>query len=336
MGFSKEIKESVLKDYRQKVRIKDICERYNVSRASVYNWFDGEKRIESTEITLSDYNKLKRQLEKKTLELEIFENLHCFKDSPTKEKEKAISRFIGVYPIKTMCKLLDIPTGTMYNYHLRSAKVTQYQLRDDFLKQEITKIFKESDGRFGAKKIWIKLKTDGNLVSLNKVQNLMKELDIHSKQRLRKSEHSIKNDNSQYYVNKLKRIFNQDRPNKYWVSDVTELRVKSSKFYLCVILELFSRKVIAYRLSSQNNTQLTIKTFKDAFECRSRPEELSFHSDQGCNYTSWEFRELLRVLKVNQSFSKKAIPMIMPAWNPSFLLLSEKNTTESTMNFLMN
>lgn len=308
MGFSKEIKESVLKDYRQNVKVKDICEKYNVSRACIYNWLNGEQRIKGTEITLSDYNKLKRLLEKKALELEIFENLHCFKDSPTKEKEEAISRFIGVYPIKTMCKLLDIPTGTMYNYHLRRTKVTQYQLRDDYLKQEITRIFKESDGRFGAKKIWIKLKTEGNLVSLNKVQNLMKELDIHSKQRLRKSEHSIKNDNSQYYVNKLKRIFNQDRPNKYWVSDVTELRVKSSKFYLCVILDLFSRKVIAYRLSSQNNTQLTIKTFKDAFEDRNRPEELSFHSDQGCNYTSWEFRELLRVLKVNQSFSNKGNP----------------------------
>ena len=152
MGFSKEIKESVLKDYRQNVKVKDICEKYNVSRACVYNWLNGEQRIKGTEITLSDYNKLKRLLEKKALELEIFENLHCFKDSPTKEKEEAISRFIGVYPIKTMCKLLDIPTGTMYNYHLRRTKVTQYQLRDDYLKQEITRIFKESDGRFGAKR----------------------------------------------------------------------------------------------------------------------------------------------------------------------------------------
>lgn len=86
-------------------------------------------------------------------------------------------------------------------------------------------------------------------------------------------------DSSTYYVNKLKRQFNQTSPNKYWVGDITEVRVKRNKFYLCVILDLFSRKVVAYRLSSQNNTQLTINTFKDAYEGRNRPCELSFHSD---------------------------------------------------------
>lgn len=81
-----------------------------------------------------------------------------------------------------------------------------------------------------------------------------------------------------------------------------------NKFYLCAILDLFSRKVIAYRLSSQNNTQLTINTFKDAFESRNRPNDLSFHSDQGSNYTAYEFRDLLHSLKVNQSFSKAGNP----------------------------
>ena len=106
----------------------------------------------------------------------------------------------------------------------------------------------------------------------------------------------------------MKRVFNQTAPNKYWVSDVTEVKVGRNKFFLCVILDLFSRKVIAYRLSSQNNTQLTVNTFKDAFESRNRPTELSFHSDQGANYTSFEFRDLLRSLRVNQSFSKSGSP----------------------------
>lgn len=148
---------------------------------------------------------------------------------------------------------------------------------------------------------------NGFNTTLHKVQSLMKQLNIRSRQSLRKSELIVKN-NSQFYANKLQRLFNQAEPNKYWVSDVTEVRVGVNRFYLCVILDLFSRKVIAYRLSSQNNTKLTINTFKDAFESRNRPSELSFHSDQGCNYTSYEFRDLLRSLKVNQSFSHSGNP----------------------------
>ena len=61
-------------------------------------------------------------------------------------------------------------------------------------------------------------------------------------------------------------------------------------------------------LSSQNNNSLTINTFKDAFENRNKPVGLCFHSDQGYNYISNEYRNLLHSLKVKQSFSKKANP----------------------------
>lgn len=312
MEFEQEIKDKILDEYYKKVSIKVICEKYNVSKTTIYNWLRSKKKVKgSKEITYSDYNRLKKELDKKKLELEIYEKLHCFKDSKTKDKELAISRFIGVYPVKVMCRLLNIPTGTMYNFHLRRTVVTQNQLRDEELKKEIYRIYKESDGRFGAKKILIKMKDIGINTTINKVKNLMKFLNISSTQKLRKCEPKIEKegkDNSQCYINKLKRAFNQSEPNKYWVGDVTEVRIKNNRFYLCVVLDLFSRKIVSYRLSSQNNTQLTINTFKDAYENRGRPKGLSFHSDQGANYTAYEYRDLLRSLKVEQSFSKSGNP----------------------------
>lgn len=309
MKFEKEIKNKIIDEYYKKVSIKDICEKFHVSKTTVYNWLREKKKVKgSKEITYLDYYKLNNKYKNKCLELEILEKLHCFKDVSIKEKEIAISKFVGVYPIKTMCSVLDLPKGTFYNFHLRRKQVTQNQIRDEQLKKEIYRVFKASDERFGAKKIWIKLKVEGINTTLNKVQKLMKLLNLYSRQSLRKSESTTQKDNSQYYINKLKRVFNQTEPNKYWVSDVTELQVKRNKFYLCVILDLFSRKVVAYRLSVKNNTQLTINTFKDAFENRNRPRDLSFHSDQGSNYTAYEFRDLLHSLKVNQSFSKSGNP----------------------------
>ena len=65
-----------------------------------------------------------------------------------------------------------------------------------------------------------------------------------------------------------------------------------------MVMDLFSRKIVGYCLSSQNNNKLTVNIFKDAYESRERPKGLMFHRDQGSNYTSNEFADLLDAVKV--------------------------------------
>lgn len=305
---NKKTRTLVIAEYAASIPIRLLSIKYNVSKSTIYKWLHDEKLINKDKgIKYKDYVKLKRERDNAVRNLKIYEDLHCFKDSSIKEKQESIEKFVGVYPIKVMCNILNLPKGTFYNYHFRRKDITQYKVRDDFLKQKILEIYFESDRRFGAKKIEIKLRTLGINTTLHKVQTLMKLLNIKSTQKIKKVAEPSK-DNSQYYVNKLKRLFNQDAPNKYWVSDVTEVRIGKNKFYLCVVLDLFSRKVIAYRLASQNNINLTVNTFKDAYESRDRPNNLSFHSDQGSNYTAYQFRDLLHSFKVNQSFSHSGNP----------------------------
>ena len=190
--YNIDIKQSLLNLYKCGMSVKEISIDFGVSKATIYNWLKSDKNIISKDktksIKYSDYEKVRQQLKRKTLEFEIFQELHCFKDATTKEKEIAISKLIGKYPIKTMCRLLEIPTGTFYNYHFRRKELTQNQLRDEQLKREIYRIFKESEGRFGPRKIFTKLKSIGVNTSINKVQNLMKLLNLKSTQCLRKSE----------------------------------------------------------------------------------------------------------------------------------------------------
>lgn len=307
--YSYEFINMVISEYKKDKSANKIIEQYEISKSTLYYWLKTNKIItqhNDKKITIADYKKLLKDYNHIKLMYEIYENLHCFKDSSTNDKEIAISKYIGVYPTKLMCKILDLPHGTFYNYYFRGKKVTQNQIRDEYMKSNIMDIFLKSEKRFGANKIMVKLQSIGINTTLKKVKGLMKDLNISSTQKIKKTE--LKNPNNNYYVNKLQRLFNQDEPNKYWASDVTELKVGLNKFYLCVIIDLFSRKIIAYRISCHNNTKLTINTFKDAFENRGRPNELSFHSDQGSNYTSNDFRDLLRVLKVNQSFSHAGNP----------------------------
>lgn len=74
-----------------------------------------------------------------------------------------------------------------------------------------------------------------------------------------------------------------------------------------MILDLFARRVVGYRVSLNNSTQLTKSTFKTAYENR-QPTNLLFHSDRGSNYTSHTFCSFLSALGVKQSFSNTSNP----------------------------
>lgn len=108
--------------------------------------------------------------------------------------------------------------------------------------------------------------------------------------------------------NVLKQAFTQSAPNLVWCSDITYLRVQNRFYYLCVVIDLFSRKVIANNLSSKADAKLVIDTFEEAFAKRNYPKGLMFHSDRGVQYTSMMFRKVLDNCRVVQSFSKKGHP----------------------------
>ena len=73
--------------------------------------------------------------------------------------------------------------------------------------------------------------------------------------------------------NILNREFDVSRPNEVWVSDVTELKFKHKKIFLCIVLDLYARKVVAFRFSSKNSTQLTKSTLGAAYKLR-KPTDL--------------------------------------------------------------
>ena len=79
-------------------------------------------------------------------------------------------------------------------------------------------------------------------------------------------------------------------------------------YYICVIIGLFSRKVVAHKTSLKNSTYLVTSSFRDAFIDRGKSKYLIFHSDRGCQYTAGAFQKLLKMNNVVQSFSKSDSP----------------------------
>ncbi|MEY8521363.1 IS3 family transposase, partial [Lactococcus taiwanensis] len=107
----------------------------------------------------------------------------------------------------------------------------------------------------------------------------------------------------------LKQEFNPKAPNQVWTTDFTYISIGSKRHvYLCAILDLYSRKCIAWKVSDKIDAQLACDTLKIALHKRKPKTPIIFHSDQGSQYTSQEYNQLLERYKIKHSYSRKGYP----------------------------
>lgn len=132
----------------------------------------------------------------------------------------------------------------------------------------------------------------------------------------------------------LHQDFNQKTPNIVWASDFTYIKVSGKWYYLCIVMDLFSRKVISWNISRKPNVELVMNAFKKAYSKRNCPSGLMFHSDRGSQYTAFSFRQLLDSLNVVQSFSKKGYPFDNACCECFFKYLKKEETNRRTYHSL--
>ena len=210
------------------------------------------------------------------------------------------------YTVNLLCEALQISKATYYNRKLRGkGGQTENQKRRAELLPIIREIYHESGQIYGAGKIAAIMKDRGHKITERVVASIMHENDMFSMRNCAKTLYLM---NQERKENILKQEFKVDHPNTVWVSDVTYYHYNNRAYYICVILDLYSRKVVAHRVSLSNSTQLTKRTFKLAYTSRQPQDNLLFHSDQGANYTSRTFMTYLKHLNVQQSFSRKGTP----------------------------
>src|SRR5258707_12271172 len=99
--------------------------------------------------------------------------------------------------------------------------------------------------------------------------------------------------------NRLAQDFTATAPHRKWVTDITYLPTAEGWVYLAVVLDLFSRKVVGWAISSSLATELVSAALRQAVESR-RPagKQLLHHSDRGCQYTSDAYQQTLRTLAI--------------------------------------
>ena len=109
--------------------------------------------------------------------------------------------------------------------------------------------------------------------------------------------------------NLLRRNFNASSPNKIWVTDITYLIFGNKRAYLSTILDLYERKIVAYQISKRNDIKLVIDTLNQAIAKTKDVSNLIIHSDQGFQYTSFEYKAVCESNGILISMSRKGTPI---------------------------
>ena len=191
----------------------------------------------------------------------------------------------------------------------------------------ILHIYADYDKRIGAYKITYILGRDyGIYISVGRVYRLMRSMQLPSMSTVKPKSAPQQKDSSDCYADHLHQDFNQKAPNLVWASDFTYIKAGGKWYYLCIIRDLFSRKVISWHISSKPDVDLVIQTFEKAYRSRKSPIGLMFHSDRGSQYTAFSFRKLLDERNVVQSFSKKGYPYDNACCESFFKYLKKEET----------
>ena len=307
--YPTEFKRQIVSLCRGGMPMSDAGEKFNVAISTLYRWLK-EYGPSSEGHTAVEYNTLQRQNTRLNHLLEIIALSQIIDDTPLRRRLEILAKLheqFEQYNVHELCEALNVSRGTFYNHIFRRVDRTAYFQEQQALMLQVRQIFEDSKQRYGAKRIHAVLAESGIRVSEKRIRAIMQELGLESirqnaKQNFRKRQVYKKQ-------NLLQRNFTASHMNEIWVSDITYFKVKDQSVFLCVIIDLFSRRIVGYRVSQKQSTHLVTSTFKAAFQDRGEPSELTFHSDRGGQYTSETFQKLLAKHGVTQSFSNSGRPV---------------------------
>ncbi|WP_419876248.1 IS3 family transposase [Candidatus Pristimantibacillus sp. PTI5] len=218
------------------------------------------------------------------------------------EKYRLVCELREGFSVKELCKEIGVSRSGFYAY-LKRLKTDEN--KED--KQLIRDTFEYYRGVYGYRQIQLFMFQDhGVWMNHKKVLRLMQEMELRSRVR-RKYHHSTRSWNIGDRVTKniLERNFQAEAPNQKWVTDVTQYRIGDVWLYLSAIKDLCQNEIVAYQTSHHNDKQLVLQTFSKAFEKEKDVAGLIVHSDQGSQYTSYDYHDMLPKVGAQISMSRR-------------------------------
>ena len=219
-------------------------------------------------------------------------------------KYRVIERFRGKYSIEDMCKVFGVSRSGYYDWRNRQ----ELPNKDQWLIDLITQAQIKSKQTYGHRRIqrWL-LKKHKKYVNLKVILRVMRRYGLLSQ--IRRVRPYMQYQKALHkYPNLLDRQFDQVLPNRFWVTDITYIHTAKGMVYMCAVMDLCGKMVLAYRIGTDLTTSLVTDTIRDAKQKEMVTDGLALHSDQGSQYTSQAYFDLVKSYHIQPSMSSPGCP----------------------------
>jgi transposase InsO family protein len=200
------------------------------------------------------------------------------------------------YGVEPICAVLPIAPSTYYEEKARRidpSRLWKRAQRDAVLCKEIDRVWRENHRVYGAHRIWKQLHREGFEVARCAVERLMAKLGIGGVVRGRRPKTTLPKEDATHPADVVQRDFTATAANRLWVADLTHVSTWGSFVYVAFVIDVFSRRIVGWRVSRSLRSDLALDALEQALYVRVYTEDLNHHSDRGVQYLSIRYTQRL-------------------------------------------
>jgi transposase InsO family protein len=205
--------------------------------------------------------------------------------------------------VAVACRALGVSRSWFYQH--KDRRLPPRAQRRERLKAEVARLFAGHEGRYGSPRITADLRDAGWRVGENTVAGLMRELGLAARRKKRRRSTTRPGKGRWRAPDLVKRDFPAAQINRKWYGDGTEIATGEGKLYLASVLDMASRRVLGFALSEHHDAQLAYGALMMAVAVRGgQAPGVTFHTDQGSEYTARLVRAACERLGITQSMGR--------------------------------
>lgn len=204
---------------------------------------------------------------------------------------------LGVEPICRVLNQAGVQIAPRTYYAAKNRVPSARAVRDEELKEEISRVYLENYGVYGARKVHAQLRREGTAVARCTVERLMRQMGLRGLRRGKRPRTTISDNQGPGVGDLVGRTFRAKAPNCLWVADITYIRTFSGWVYAAFVLDVFSRRIVGWQVSTSLHTNLALDALEMGIWARKRAGQdisgLVHHSDRGVQYRAVRYTERL-------------------------------------------
>ncbi|MGY3292109.1 transposase InsO family protein [Bradyrhizobium sp. LM3.6] len=203
-----------------------------------------------------------------------------------------VAKHRRIWPAEWLCEALGVSRGGFYAWLTRPR--SERSRTEEELGAKVRASFLASDRTYGARRVWHDLLAEGISCGLHRIERLMRLQALKARPRRRRLPPDLgERQIAAVAPNVLDRSFEAPAPNRKWIADFTYVWTAEGWLYVAAVVDLFSRRVVGWSMSTAMTAQLVTDALVMAIWRRGKPDALLHHSDRGSQYTSEQFQRLM-------------------------------------------